>query len=94
MKTDLNAMNEYDFGCLSILKEWLRQREALMTLAKKITNIVILCVINANGDSFKFFHSSGAVTQKERRQRWEGSCHRSASFVYTKDSYVYKNKQE
>ena len=43
MKTDLNAMNEYDFGYLSILKEWLRQREALMTLAKKITNIVILC---------------------------------------------------
>ena len=43
MKTDFNAMNEYDFGCLSILKEWLRQREALMTLAKKITYIVILC---------------------------------------------------
>ena len=38
-----------------------------MVLAKTITN--------ANGDSFKFFHFPGAVTQKERRQRWKGSCH-------------------
>ena len=86
MKTDFNATNEYDFGSLSILTEWLRQREALMVLAKTITN--------ANGDSLKFFHFPGAVTQKERRQRWKGSCHRSASFRYAKDSYVYKNKQE
>ena len=42
MKTDFNAMNEYDFCSLSILTEWLRQREALMVLAKTITNIAIL----------------------------------------------------
>ena len=46
------------------------------------------------GDSFKFFHFPGAVRQKLRWQRWKGSCHGSASFVYKKDSYVYKNKQE
>ena len=42
MKTDFNATNEYDSGPLSILTEWLRQREALMVLAKTITNIAIL----------------------------------------------------
>ena len=52
------------------------------------------CVINASGGSFKFFHFPEAVRQKERRQRWKGSCHRIASFVYTNDSYVHKNKQE
>ena len=71
MKTDFNAMNEYDFGCLSILKEWLRQREALMTLAKKITNIVILCNKRKRRFVQVFFHSSGAVTQKERRAKVE-----------------------
>ena len=36
-------MNKYDFNSLSILTEWLRQIEALMVLAKTITNIAILC---------------------------------------------------
>ena len=39
----INAMKEYDFGSLSILTEWLRQVEALMVLAKTMTNIAILC---------------------------------------------------
>ena len=36
MKIVFNAVNEYDFGSLSILTEWLRQIEAL------VTNIAIL----------------------------------------------------
>ena len=68
MKTDLNAMNEYDFGCLSILKEWLRQREALMTLAKKITNIVILCNKRKRRfvQVFPFFWSSYTKGEKAK----------------------------
>ena len=43
MKIVFNAMNEHNFGSLSILTEWLRQIEALVVLAKTITNIAILC---------------------------------------------------
>ena len=43
MKIVFNAMNEYDLGSLSILTEWLRQIEALVVLAKTMTNIAILC---------------------------------------------------
>ena len=43
MKIVFNAMNEYDFGSLSILTEWLRQIEALVVPAKTMTNIAILC---------------------------------------------------
>ena len=93
MKIVFNAMNKYDFGSLSILTEWFRQIEALVVLAKTMTNIAT-CVINANGDSFKFFHFPEEVRKKERIQRWKASSHRSASFVYTKDNYVHKNKQE
>ena len=43
MKIVFNAMNMYDFGSLSILNEWFRQIEALVVLAKTMTNIAILC---------------------------------------------------
>ena len=71
MNTDFNAMNEYDFGCLSILKEWLRQREALMTLAKKITNIVILCNKRKRrfAQVFPFFWSSYTKGEKAKVER-------------------------
>ena len=91
MKIVFNAMNEHDFGSLSILTEWLRQIEALVVLAKTITNIAILC--NKRKWRFiQFFPFSWRSKKKERIQRWKGSSHRGASFVYTKDNHVHKNK--
>ena len=89
MKTDFNATNEYDFGSLSIQTEWLRQREALMVLAKTITNIAILSNKRKRRFLQVFPFSWSSYTKGEKAK-----VERVMSFRYAKDSYVYKNKQE
>ena len=43
---------------------------------------------NENGVSVTFFRFRGVVRLNERRHGWITACHRSDSFVCTKDSYI------